>query len=66
MITAEYGLLAQDGITYHTKLKAAGNDVVYRGCPRMTSGFFNRGKYIDEGVAMWDWVAENISRIVGK
>ena len=66
MITAEYDVLRSDGISYFEKLKAAGNDVVYKDCPGMIHGFFNYGKYIDEGIAVRDWFAENILRVVGK
>lgn len=66
MITAEYDVLRQDGIAYSEKLKAAGNQVFYKDCPGMIHGFFNYGKYIDEGIAIRDWFAENINNIVGK
>ena len=32
----------------------------------MIHGFFNYGKYIDEGIAIRDWFAEKITAIVGK
>jgi len=66
MITAEYDVLQSDGIAYYEKLKAAGNDVVYKDCPGMIHGFFNLGKFIDEGINVRDWFAENILRVVGK
>jgi acetyl esterase len=66
MITAEYDVLRSDGISYFEKLKTAGNNVVYKDCPGMIHGFFNYGKYIDEGIAVRDWFAENILRVVGK
>ncbi len=66
MITAEYDVLRSDGIAYFEKLKAAGNDVTYKDCPGMIHGFFNLGKHIDEGIAIRDWFAEHILRIVGK
>jgi acetyl esterase len=66
MITAEYDVLQSDGIAYYEKLKAAGNDVVYKDCPGMIHGFFNVGKFIDEGINIRDWFAENILRVVGK
>jgi acetyl esterase len=66
MITAEYDVLRADGIAYYEKLKAAGNNVVYKDCPGMIHGFFNLGKYIDEGIAIRDWFAENILQVVAK
>jgi acetyl esterase len=66
MITAEYDVLKADGVAYYEKLKAAGNDVVYKDCPGMIHGFFNLGKFIDEGITIRDWFAENILRVVGK
>lgn len=66
MITAEYDVLRADGIAYYEKLKAAGNNVVYKDCPGMIHGFFNYGKYIDEGINIRDWFAEKINAIVGK
>jgi acetyl esterase len=66
MITAEYDVLKADGVAYYEKLKAAGNNVVYKDCPGMIHGFFNLGKFIDEGITIRDWFAENILRVVGK
>jgi acetyl esterase len=66
MITAEYDVLKADGVAYYEKLKAAGNNVVYKDCPGMIHGFFNLGKFIDEGIGIRDWFADNILRVVGK
>jgi acetyl esterase len=66
MITAEYDVLKADGLAYYEKLKAAGNDVVYKDCPGMIHGFFNLGKYIEDGITIRDWFAEHILRVVGK
>jgi acetyl esterase len=66
MVTAEYDVLKADGVAYYEKLKAAGNNVVYKDCPGMIHGFFNLGKFIDEGIGIRDWFAENILRVVGK
>lgn len=66
MITAEYDVLKADGVAYYEKLKEAGNNVVYKDCPGMIHGFFNLGKFIDEGIGIRDWFAENILRVVGK
>ncbi len=65
MVTAEYDVLRQDGIAYYEKLRAAGNGVAYKDCPGMIHGFFNYGKYIDEGIAIRDWFAAEIRKIVG-
>ena len=65
MITAEYDVLREDGISYYNKLKAAGNQVAYKDCPGMIHGFFNYGKYIDEGIAVRDWFAAEIRKIIG-
>jgi hypothetical protein len=32
----------------------------------MIHGFFNLGKFIDEGINIREWFAENILRVVGK
>lgn len=65
IITAEYDVLREDGISYYNKLKAAGNQVAYKDCPGMIHGFFNYGKYIDEGIAVRDWFAAEIRKIIG-
>ena len=66
MITAEYDVLRPDGIAYYEKLKAAGNKIVYKDCQGMIHGFFSLGRVIDDGIAIQDWFAENILKIVGK
>lgn len=66
LITAEYDVLREDGIAYYQKLKEAGNQVVYQDWPGMIHGFFNLGKYIDEGISIRDWFAKHIIQIVGK
>jgi acetyl esterase len=65
MITAEYDVLREDGIAYYNKLRAAGNQVAYKDCPGMIHGFFNYGKYIDEGIVVRDWFAAEIRKIIG-
>lgn len=64
LITAEYDVLRLDGISYFEKLKAAGNQITYKDCPGMIHGFFNYGKYIDEGIDIRDWLATEIRKIV--
>lgn len=66
LITAEYDVLREDGISYYRKLKEAGNQIVYRDWPGMIHGFFNYGKYIDEGIAVRDWLAKQVIEILGK
>jgi acetyl esterase len=65
MFTAEYDVLRQDGIDYSEKLKAAGVSVAYQDCPGMIHGFFNYGKYIDEGINIRKWVAAEINKVLG-
>jgi len=65
MITAEYDVLREDGIAYYEKLKAAGNQVAYQDSPGMIHGFFNYGKYISDGIAIRDWFATEIRKIIG-
>jgi acetyl esterase len=65
MITAEYDVLKSDGIAYFEKLKAAGNNVVYKDCPGMIHGFFSLGRIMDDGITIQDWFAEKILDIVG-
>lgn len=64
VITAEFDVLREDGIAYAKKLKDAGVEVTYRDMPGMIHGFFNYGKYIDEGIAVRDYFAGEINRIL--
>lgn len=66
LITAEYDVLREDGIAYYKKLIDAGNQVRYRDWPGMIHGFFNLGKYIDEGINIRNWFTQQIIDIVGK
>jgi acetyl esterase len=65
IITAEYDVLRADGIAYRDKLIAAGVKVAYKDCPGMIHGFFNYGKYIDEGIKIRDYFADEINNILG-
>ena len=65
MITAEFDVLRSDGIAYRDKLIAAGVSVAYKDCPGMIHGFFNYGKYIDEGINIRKYFADEINRILG-
>ena len=64
IITAEFDVLREDGLAYAKKLKDAGNYVVHRDYQGMIHGFFNYGKYIDEGIAVRDFFADEINRIL--
>jgi acetyl esterase len=66
IFTAEYDVLRQDGIDYAAKLKAAGVPTAYIDCPGMIHGFFNYGKYIDEGIKIRTWIAAEINKVLGK
>lgn len=66
LITAEYDVLRDDGYLYAQKLRAAGVEVAYRDFQGMIHGFFNYGKYIDEGIAVRDYFAAEIKRILGR
>lgn len=65
LITAEYDVLRADGIAYRDKLIAAGVSVAYQDCLGMIHGFFNCGKYIDEGIKIRDYFADEINKILG-
>ena len=65
LITAEFDVLRADGIAYRDKLIAAGVQVAYKDCPGMIHGFFNYGKYIDEGIEIRSYFANEINRILG-
>jgi acetyl esterase len=64
LITAEYDVLRDDGRLYAQKLQEAGVPVTYRDFPGLIHGFFNYGKYIDEGIAVRDYFADEINRIL--
>lgn len=64
IITAEFDVLRLDGLAYAEKLKAAGVQVAQQDCTGMIHGFFNYGKYIDEGIAIRDYFATEINRIL--
>ncbi len=64
IITAEFDVLREDGLAYANKLAEAGNYVVHRDYAGMIHGFFNFGKYIDEGIAVRDFFADEINRIL--
>lgn len=50
VITAEFDVLRDDGRQYAEKMKKDGVKVIYRDYPGMIHGFFNYGKYINDGI----------------
>jgi acetyl esterase len=65
IITAEYDVLRDDGSRYATKLESAGIKVIHRDYPGMIHGFFNYGKFIDEGIIVREYLAKEINRLLG-
>ena len=64
LITAEYDVLRDDGLLYAKKLKEAGNYVVHKDYEGHIHGFFSHGKYVDEGIAVRDFFAAEINKIL--
>ena len=64
MVTAEFDVLRSDGIAYRDKLSAARVPMAYKDCPGMSHGFFNYGKYIDEGITIREYYADEIISIL--
>ena len=64
VITAEYDVLRDDGSLYAKKLSDSGVKVKYRDYPGMIHGFFNYGKFIDEGLAAQRHFAEGIKEML--
>ena len=64
IITAEYDVLRDDGLLYAKKLKEAGNYVVHKDYAGHLHGFFSMGKYVDEGIAVRDFFAAEINKIL--
>ncbi|CAB5115267.1 unannotated protein [freshwater metagenome] len=64
IITAEYDVLRDDGLLYAKKLKEAGNYVVHKDYEGHIHGFFSHGKYVDEGIAVRDFFATEINKIL--
>lgn len=62
LITAEYDVLHDDGALYAQRLEQAGNQVSYRDYPGHIHGFFSHGKYVDEGINVRDYFAQEINR----
>ena len=64
IITAEYDVLRDDGLLYAKKLLDAGNYVVHRDYAGHIHGFFSYGKYVDEGIAVRDFLSAQINKIL--
>jgi acetyl esterase len=66
VITAEYDVLRDDGSQYAEKLRADGVEVIYRDYPGMIHGFFNYGKFIDDGIIARTHFADAIKELLSK
>ena len=65
VITAEYDVLLDDGSRYAKQLANHGVRVIYRDYPGMIHGFFNYGKFIDEGMTARKHIADGIKELLG-
>jgi len=65
IITAEHDVLRDDGVNYAAHLKRANVQVVHIDYPGMIHGFFNCGKFIDDGISARQVIAENIRELLG-
>ena len=59
-----YDVLKDDGLLYAKKLLEAGNYVVHRDYAGHIHGFFSYGKYVDEGIAVRDFLSTQINKIL--
>ena len=64
VITAEFDVLRDDGFRYAQKLEHDGISVIYREYPGMIHGFFNYGKFIDDGIMARTHFAEAIKELL--
>lgn len=64
IITAEYDVLRDDGALYAHKLQKDGVRVIYRDYPGMIHGFFNYGKFIDDGIIARADIAQGIKELL--
>ncbi|MEI8065717.1 MAG: alpha/beta hydrolase [Actinomycetes bacterium] len=62
VLTAGFDVLHDDGELYKEKLVAAGVPVAYKELPDMIHGFFNYGKYIEQGITIRDYFADEINK----
>lgn len=66
ILTAEYDVLRQDGFEYAKKLHEAGVMTIHNDVKGMIHGFLNYGKYIEEAIAIRDYIAKIILEILAK
>lgn len=66
IITAEYDVLHDDGASYADKLAKAGNQVSYKDYLGHIHGFFSHGKYVEEGIKVRDFFADEINKVLAK
>ncbi len=64
VITAGFDVLHDDGERYKEKLEGAGVPVVYKEFPDMIHGFYSYGKFIDQGVAVREFFAGEINKLL--
>jgi len=64
VITAEFDVLRDDGRQYAEKMKKDGVKVIYRDYPGMIHGFFNYGKYINDGINARTHFADAIKELL--
>ena len=66
VITAEFDVLRDDGVHYVEKLEQNGVPVIFREYPGMIHGFFNYGKFIDDGILAREHFADAIKELLRK
>lgn len=66
IITVEFDILREDGREYARKLQSAGVEVIHKDVAGMIHGFFNYGKFINEGIAIRGYLAKKINIILSK
>ena len=66
VITAEYDVLRDDGITYANRLLEKGVSVIHKDFDGMIHGFFNYGTQIDEGFLLRNWISSSINNLLAK
>lgn len=64
VITAEFDVLRDDGRQYAEKMMKDGVKVIYRDYPGMIHGFFNYGKYINDGINARTHFADAIKELL--
>jgi acetyl esterase len=63
VITAEYDVLRDDGISYANLLHAAGNQITHEDFKGQIHGFFSHGKYTDSSYLLREWIINQINAI---